>query len=418
MITNVKQLITECMLELQDRQYRKDYTEKIISYWNDLSAWMQVQSIQVFNEDVANRYCDTMIGTHLIVPDMALQDKHQLRSVRMLVSYQKHGEFEFRSPRVEYKFEGKLGVLILEFLDYAANKMERASSTIDGYRVALYKFLCYLETTEVEIDSIHIDVIQDFLNTNCNTIGARHSYSNTLRQFLRYLCASHYTENDFSVYVLPDNYNRHSSIPTTYTEDEIKRIIEGPDRSSAIGKRDYLILLLAGEYGWRSSDITHFCLNQIDWDNNIIRFEQHKTGVLVEFPLLSSVGNAIIDYLKHGRPESDCPQVILSAEQSQKVGPLKSSTIHSVVTRYIKKANITGWTEKKHGAHSLRHSLASNMLKRNTSLPVISTVLGHQNTETTKIYLKVDTENLRKCCIPMVELSSPYYRKVVRYYER
>lgn len=169
MITNVKQLITECMLELQDRQYRKDYTEKIISYWNDLSAWRQVQSIQVFNEDVANRYCDTMIGTHLIVPDMALQDKHRLRSVRMLVSYQKHGEFEFRSPRVEYKFEGKLGVLILEFLDYAANKMERASSTIDGYRVALYKFLCYLETTEVEIDSIHIDVIQDFLNTNCNT---------------------------------------------------------------------------------------------------------------------------------------------------------------------------------------------------------------------------------------------------------
>ena len=119
MITNVKQLITECMLELQDRQYRKDYTEKIISYWNDLSAWMQVQSIQIFNEDVANRYCDTMIGTHLIVPDMALQDKHRLRSVRMLVSYQKHGEFEFRSPRVEYKFEGNVGVLILEFLDYA-----------------------------------------------------------------------------------------------------------------------------------------------------------------------------------------------------------------------------------------------------------------------------------------------------------
>ena len=63
MITNVKQLITECMLELRDRQYRKDYADKIISYWNDLSAWMQVQSIQVFNEDVANQYCDTMIGS-------------------------------------------------------------------------------------------------------------------------------------------------------------------------------------------------------------------------------------------------------------------------------------------------------------------------------------------------------------------
>lgn len=411
MITNVKQLITECTLELKDRQYRKDYADKIISYWDDLSEWMQVQSIHVFSEDVANRYCDTMIGTHLIVPNMALQDKHLLRSARMLVSYQKHGEFEFRSPRVEYKFEGDIGKLILGFFDYATNKLSRASSTIDTYRLALHKFLSYMNSNEFELYSINIDIIQDFLNTNCETIGARHSYSNTLRQFFRYLHASHYTENDFSVYVLPDNYNRHSSIPTTYTEDEIKRIIEGPDRSSAIGKRDYLILLLAGEYGWRSSDITHFCLNQIDWDNNIIRFEQLKTGMPVEFPLISSVGNAIIDYLKHGRPESDRPEIILSSESLKNVGPLKSSTIHSVVTRYMKKANITGWKEKKHGAHSLRHSLASNMLKRNTSLPVISTVLGHQSTETTKIYLKVDTENLRKCCIPMVEIVSPYYRK-------
>jgi len=411
MITDVKQLITECTLELKDRQYKKNYADIITSYWNDLSEWMQAQYIQVFTEDVANQYCDATIGTHLIVPNMPLQDKQCLRSARMLVSYQKHGEFEFRSPRVEYRFEGEKGNLILDFLDYATNKLGRATTTIDEYRMVLHKFYCYMDTNEFEISVINVDVVQDFLNNCCDTVGARHSYSNSLRQFLRYLYAVNYTENDFSIYVLPDNYNRHSSIPTTYSEDEIKRIIEGPDRSSSIGKRDYLILLLAGEYGWRSSDITHFCLNQIDWDNNVIRFEQQKTGVPVEFPLLSSVGNAIIDYLKHGRPDSDCPEVILSAERSKKPSPLKSPTIHSVVTQYMKKANISGWKEKKHGAHSLRHSLASNLLKRNTSLPIISTVLGHQSTETTKIYLKVDTENLRKCCIPMVELSSPYYTK-------
>ena len=411
MITDVKQLITECMLELQDRQYKKDYSDKIISYWNDLSNWMQTESISVFTEEVANRYCDAMIGTHLIVENMPLQNKQRLRSIRMLVSYQKDGEFEFRSPRVEYIFKGKTGELILDFLDYATNKLERSASTVDAYRVALHRLLHYLETNAYDIIDINIDVIQDFLNNNCNTIGARHSYNNTLRQFLRYLYTIHYTENDFSVYVLPDNYNRHRTIPTTYTEDEIKRIIEAPDRSSAIGKRDYLILLLAGEYGWRSSDITNFCLHQIDWDNNVIRFEQQKTDVPVEFPLLSSVGNAIIDYLKHGRPESERPEVILSAEHTRKSCPLKSPTIHSIVARYMKKANITGWKEKKHGAHSLRHSLASNLLKRNTSLPVISTVLGHQSTETTKIYLKVDVDNLKKCCITMPEISSLYYKK-------
>lgn len=118
MITDVKQLITECMLELQDRQYKKNYSDKIISYWNELSNWMQTESISVFTEEVVNRYCDAMIGTHLIVENMPLQNKQRLRSIRMLVSYQKEGEFEFRSLRVEYIFKGKTGELILDFLDY------------------------------------------------------------------------------------------------------------------------------------------------------------------------------------------------------------------------------------------------------------------------------------------------------------
>ena len=66
---------------------------------------------------------------------------------------------------------------------------------------------------------------------------------------------------------------------------------------------------------------------------------------------------------------------------------------------------------EKNGAHSLRHNLATNMLKKNVSLPVISTVLGHQTTETTKIYLKVDTDNLRSCTLKMPAISTPYFRK-------
>lgn len=411
MITDVKQLITQCSFELQDRQYKKEYADEIMAHWDKLSIWMMAQNQKEFSEELAKRYCDLQIGTHLIVPGMDLNNKLLLRSIRMLVSYQQHGEFEFRSPKVEYKFEGSKGMLMLEFFDYAANKLNRASSTIDSYRVTLYKFLSFMQSKEIEIDDITIDLVQEFLNSNCETLGARHSYSNNLRQFLRYLHAIHHTKSDLSVCVLADNFNRHSSVPTTYSEDEIRRIIASPDRSSAVGKRDYLVLLLAGEYGWRSADITHFRLDQIDWDRNVIHFDQQKTGVPVEFPLLSSVGNAIIDYLKYGRPVSDCPEVILSAEHSQKVGPLKSPTIHSIVSRYMQKANITGWKEKKHGAHSLRHSLASNLLKRNTSLPVISTVLGHQSTETTKIYLKIDTENLKCCCIYMPGISSPYYKK-------
>lgn len=105
--------------------------------------------------------------------------------------------------------------------------------------------------------------------------------------------------------------------------------------------------------------------------------------------------------------------IIVSAESSKKGQPLSSPTIHSIVSRYMSKANIKNWKQKKHGAHSLRHSLATNMLKKNISMPIISTVLGHQSTQSTKIYLSVDIKKLRECALPIPELFSAHYGKEV-----
>ena len=411
MITDIGRIIELCKAELEDRQYKTDYRKELIEHWENCSKWMSKNLIEEFSEEVGNRYCDLHLGTHLLVAGMTLKDQRHLRAIRMLVSYQKNGEFEFRSPRSEYLFSGQIGDLMEEFLSYARDTLNRSDDTIYTYKFTLSRLNSYLDTRNLLLKDVNVELIEDFLKENSSSARARHTHANSLRQFFRYLYRKRYTISDLSLNVLPDNFNRHGTVPTTYTEEEISRIIASPDRSSSIGKRDYLILLLAAEYGWRSSDITGFRLDQIDWDKNVIRFDQQKTGVPVEYPLLSSVGNAIIDYIQHGRPVSERLEVILSAEKSKFGTPLKSSTIHSVVSRYMKKAAITGWKEKKHGAHSLRHSLASNLLKKNVSLPVISTVLGHQTSETTKIYLKVDTEKLRTCTLKMPPVSSPFYTK-------
>ncbi|MGX8715278.1 MAG: site-specific integrase [Lachnospiraceae bacterium] len=411
MITDVKKLIQACADELKDRQYRSDYVRLLSGHWETLSRWMEANAIAAFTETVASQYCDLHIGHHVLSEEMDLKEKQHLRAIRMLVSYQKDGEFEFRSPRREFSFQGNAGSLMLEFFDYAVNELHRAADTVRSYQFTLDMFCRYLEHEGVPVNDVTMDIIEDFLKGHSSTVGARHAHANSLRQFFRYLYHRRLTETDMSIYVLPDNFNRRSNVPATYTEEEIRRIIDAVDRTSAIGKRDYLVLLLAAEYGWRSADITGFRLEQIDWERNAIRFDQQKTGVPVEYPLLASVGNAIIDYIQHGRPISDRPEVILSAEKSKKGTPLRPTTIHSIVSRYMKEAAITGWKEKKHGAHSLRHSLATNMLKRNVSLPVISTVLGHQTTETTKIYLKVDTASLRKCTLKMPGISTPYFRE-------
>ena len=412
MITNLEKLIECCSVELADREYAHQRARSIETEWSKILQWYKEQSFTHFNTEIGYKYCDEIIGSHLVVKGMSKNQKLKLRAIRMLTSYQLSGDFEYRSPRVERKFIGKTGTQILQFLSYE-RLQGRSPKTIECRKLYLYCFNQYLLQKGLSFDNINLDIIEDFFRSMKYKLSDRHNCANHLRQLFHYIYDQGYSKNDNAIFVLKDQYRKQNKLPSTYTEDEIKKTIEAIERSSAIGKRDYLIILLAAEYGWRTSDIVNFKFEQIDWDKNIISFNQNKTKTLVEFPLLSSVGNAIIDYLQHGRPEADTPEIIVSAESGQRGKPLKPATIHSIVTKYLRKAKIPDWKNKRHGAHALRHSLATHLLQKNVSMPVISTVLGHQKTDSTKIYLKIDIEKLALCPIPMPIINSPYFKEVV-----
>lgn len=410
MVTDFKTLITLCENELSSREYAAVHHGRIKGEWEHISNWMRLHNYTDFSESIGFQYCDETVGTHIFIDRLTHSEQIRLRAVRMLTSYQKDGDFEFRTPRIERIFYGNTGNGICLYLSYLRNIQHLSENTIKNKELYLYEFFCYLEKHSLTLDNLSIDVMEDFFRSLDYSLASRHNCGSTLRIYFRYAYDNGITRKDSSVFVLEDNYNHHCKIPTTYDEDEIRRIIASVERSSATGKRDYLILLLAAEYGWRSSDIVNFRFSQIDWDKNIIHFRQHKTDIPVEYPLLSSVGNAIIDYLKHGRPITDSEEIIVSAESAKKGRPLSPPTVHSIVTKYMHKADIKNWKCKKHGPHSLRHSLATNMLKKNVSMPIISTVLGHQSTEATKVYLKVDTEKLRQCSLSMPEMHSKHYK--------
>jgi site-specific recombinase XerD len=147
----------------------------------------------------------------------------------------------------------------------------------------------------------------------------------------------------------------------------------------------------------RASDIVRLSLKHIDLERNTVSFSQYKTDVPVQYPLLSSVGNAIIDYLRHGRPTEVDDVIIVSHDHVTQGKLLSTPTIHSIVTAAFRRSQIQGWQKKKHGPHSLRFSLASNMLKQGIGYQVISTALGHSSTESTKNYVKIDIDCLREC---------------------
>lgn len=411
MITDLQQLIEACRHEIHDREYTGQHAALINKEWEAVDQWFKEKNISDFNTSLGYQYCDEMIGSHIIVAGMTFKQKIRLRAVRMLISYQKDGDFEFRTPRIERTFVGETGEKILLFFQHERT-LGRSEKTLECREIYLYPFNQYLLQKGLSFDEMSVDTLEDFFRFMGYELSNRHNSANHLRQLFHFLYEHGYTKTDYAVFVLKDQYRNQNKLPTTYTEEEIAKTLATIDRSSAVGKRNYLILLLAAEYGWRTGDIVNFRFDQIDWDNNTISFDQSKTDVPVEFPLLSSVGNAIIDYLQHGRPKSDAPEIIVSAEHGKHGTPLKPPTIHSIVSKYLREADISHWKEKRHGAHALRHSLASNLLKKNVSMPVISTVLGHQTTESTKIYLKVDIEKLSLCPLVMPKLHTPYYKEV------
>ena len=407
MVSNFETLVTLCDEELRHREYLGSYYARILSHWEKLRIWLDKQGITEFSEEIGSRYLESVYGTHLLPHRSPMAIREGFRAIRMLISYQKCGEFEFRSPSVEYSFDGTVGKAALDYLEYCRTEKCLAQKTLDNKRIYLFAFSRYMDDTNEWFDSLSIERLEAFFKSMGYSLSSRPNCANVVRNFLRY--------RDCSVFVLKDNYRKNSKLPTTYEEEEIRSMLKSVERASAIGKRDYLVLLLATEYGWRAKDITLFRFDQIDWDNNVIRFAQHKTDVPVEFPLLSSVGNAIIDYLKNGRPKSDAPEIIVSHLSANLGAPLASPTIHSIVTKYLRRANIAGWTKKKHGPHAMRHSLATNLLGKNIALPIISTVMGHQRTETTSVYISVDYDKLKACALPMPPLRSALYSEGVSY---
>ena len=162
-----------------------------------------------------------------------------------------------------------------------------------------------------------------------------------------------------------------------------------------MGKRNYAILLLAARLGLRSGDIRDFKFEHIDWENNLIRKVQRKTGEPITLPLLPEIGWALIDYIKHGRPLSDAPEIFV-----RQVAPhVPMKYYDSMLVKLLQQAGISTEAPRHHGMHALRHSLATRLLEQNTPLPIIQEVLGHCDPATTQQYISVDVEQLRSCAM-------------------
>jgi integrase len=224
-----------------------------------------------------------------------------------------------------------------------------------------------------------------------------------LRSFLRFLTMIGYLQKDLSHELPTIRVHKDAHIPSVWDHELIVKLLEAVDRSSAKGKRDYAILLLACRLGLRVGDIRTLKLDNLNWEQATIEITQSKTNTPLTLPLTEEVGEALIDYLKSGRPKTTYREVFLKLNPPFE--PFGGNNLYHIVTHWRRLAGITFRSQQHRGLHSLRHTLATQLLRQETPFHTIGEILGHVSLESTRIYAKANVEALRSVALDPEEVS-------------
>jgi site-specific recombinase XerD len=217
-----------------------------------------------------------------------------------------------------------------------------------------------------------------------------------LRSFLRYLHYCGRVPRDLSSTMPPVAHWRQTELPKYLPVASVRVVLESCEQSSALGLRNYAILLLLARLGLRAGEIVSLRLEDIDWDHAHLLIRSRKGRGLARLPLLAEVGRAIARYLREGRAGGRCRNLFVRADAPH-VGLSGSGAISALARRAMQKAGVVS---PHTGAHVFRHSLATTLLERGATLDEIGQVLRHQDPDTTALYAKVQLAALRPLALP------------------
>lgn len=248
----------------------------------------------------------------------------------------------------------------------------------------------------IELSALRPSDITAFVQRHARKHGS--SYARKLvasmRSFLRYLHYKGLHDQDLAKVVPKVARWSLSTLPKYLPARDVKRVIAACDRRTAMGRRNYAILLLLARLGLRAGEVIRFSLDDIDWEH--ARMTVHgKAGRSTQLPLPADVARAIATYIRRDRPRCQCRAVFIR-DHAPLAGLAKWNSISKIVKTALKTAGVNS---ARKGAHLLRHSLATDMLRQGASLDEIGEILRHRSPDTTAIYAKVDLNALRSLAV-------------------
>lgn len=400
------EVITERLKQLlQENNYSPATIRFYEREWSKIQSFLQeTHGSTEYNMERGLEYLEKQYGFVTKCNDGTLSQQRVqlLRVVHMLEDYRLHQVltrryYASKNPIILNTYYLNIFMYYKSYL--VSSQLSKV--TVDRYKKISMTFIDYLQQRKVEsIEDITIDTCNYYLKTLAGLIFKTIEQQVCgIRHFLRFLYSTNLIINDYAEKIHMPVISKNAKIPSTWKLDELKAMLSVIDRNSPIGKRDYAMILLACVLGLRVGDIKLLRFENFNWEDKRISIIQHKTRKPLSLPIPDSVGWAIIDYIKNGRPQYYETDYIF-LKHMPPFDPIGDDNhMHQQLVKYMRKAGISHYRNRRCGFHSLRHSAGSMLLEMEISLPIITNILGHSDSNVTAIYLKTDLQKLAECIL-------------------
>lgn len=373
-----------CIQQLADRLcqqgYRRDQAHRHLYTADDFARWLQRSGVALGDAtfDHAQQYLDLDHRWKKHGDWTALKRLLEMLAQQGLVS-------PTGTPQTQAE------AAVREFGNFLSEQRALALRTINNRKTVVMAFLAQrFGKGSPQLSSITAEDLIGFVQREA--IRRRNSIKTVetaLRSFMRYLLFSGYLDRDLSIAVPSAPNRRFAGIPRHLTANQVSRILSSCDRQTAIGRRDYAILLLLARLGLRAGEVEALKLDDIDWTAGTLTVHG-KGGKVRQMPLLHDVGRAVSVYLRKDRLSS--PDRRLFQCIGAPLRGLGRTVVCSIVRFALERSGVQSTTR---GSHQFRHTIGNQMLSKGASLAEIGEVLRHESPDTTFIYTKVDLGSLR-----------------------
>jgi len=370
---------------------------KGISHFSRYMLWKGIEDVH----NITMEHINEFLTEHLPVCNCERPNKFDFQgeraAMKKLVLHMK-AKGIFKEEKKVYSSDSIDGLLI-RYEDYLRQIRGLSSKTYERHILFARRILAIrrqLNHGALSLEKLTAGEALDITNILLDVHGScdwKSTMTSSIRIFLRFLNWEKIIPTDFGHIIPSFMHWKLADIPCGLTERQLQKLLETPDRTTAVGKRDYAVLVILATLGIRASEVIALTTQSVHWRKRTLTVPACKTRKEREMPLSDLALFALDDYCRNARPDTDCKTLFIKTKAPY-VGFANSSGVTTLVTQNVIRSGIH--KPSKRGSHMLRYTLATLLVNRGVSYKEAADILGHDCIETTRIYAKTDLNSLRK----------------------